>query len=128
MLLLALPLCFGCGAKETAQVSGRVQYKGGEPIKGGIRIIRFEPAEDSMATIRRTASGTIGDDGRFEMYSRKPGDGVYIGKYKVTFTILTSATGGENITPPDYISDELTPLEVEVTDDVSDLLFEIEPK
>lgn len=127
-LFFALPLCVGCGGKETAQVSGHVQYKGGAPIKAGIRVIRFEPAEDTTAAVRKTASGDIGQDGSFTLFTRKPGDGVPLGKYKVTFTLLTSVTGGENITRPEYMSAATSPFEVEVTDDVSDLLYEIEPK
>ena len=128
MLVLASLVCMGCSAKETAQVSGRVQYKGGVPIKAGIRIIRFEPAVDSTATVRRTASGNIGEDGSFSLYSRKPGDGVPLGKYVVTFTVLSSATGGEVLIKPEYMSAADSPFMVEVDGDKSDLNFEIEPK
>jgi hypothetical protein len=120
--------CLGCAGKDTAQVSGRVQYKGGEPIKAGIRVIRFEPAADTTATVRKTASGNIADDGSFTLFTRKPGDGVYLGNYDVTFTILSSATGGENLTRPEYMRAESTPFHATVDGDTANLVFELEPK
>jgi hypothetical protein len=127
LLSVLLPLA-GCGQREMVQVSGRVQYKGGDPVTGGIRTIRFEPAPDSAAAVRKSASSKIGEDGNFQLFTRKPGDGVYIGKYVVTFTVLSSPTGGELLVDPTYVAPDTTPYEIEVTDDVSDLLYEIEPK
>jgi hypothetical protein len=105
-----------------------VQYKGGAPIKAGVRIIRFEPAPDTTATVRRTASSDIAPDGSFTLFSRKPGDGVPLGKYIVTFTIISSPTGGENLIKPEYMSPSESPYEVEVKDDMSGLLYEVVPK
>jgi hypothetical protein len=127
-LVLAPLVCIGCAGKETAQVSGRVQYKGGKPIEAGIRVIRFEPAAGSSAAVRKTASGNIEPDGSFELFTRKPGDGVPLGKYTVTFTILSGATGGESLIKPEYNTAEATPFTEQIDTDRNDLLYEIEPK
>jgi hypothetical protein len=118
----------GCGGSQTAQVSGHVQYKGGAPIAGGIRVIRFEPTPDSTAAIRKTASSEIAPDGSFTLFTRKVGDGVYLGKYAVTFTVLSSATGGRVLVDPKYTSADTTPYVVDVTGDLPDQQFEIEAK
>jgi hypothetical protein len=116
----------GCGSKEAYQVSGRAQYEDGSPIKGAVRIIRFEPASDSTATIRKAAAGTIAEDGSFELFTRKPGDGVYPGKYAVTFSILTQAMGGTSLVPMYYTHGKTTPFDIVVDDDKDGLLFELE--
>jgi hypothetical protein len=128
VIVLAALCVAGCGGREAAQVSGRVQYKGGEPITGGIRVIRFEPTPDSTATVRKAASSNIEQDGSFTLFTRKPGDGVYLGKYAVTFTVLSSATGGQLLIKPEYVAPDQTPFEIEVTEDMSGLLFELDPK
>ena len=130
-LLAFLPLLAvlqsGCGDAKMAQVSGRVQYKGGQPLDGEIRVIRFQPADDTQADIVKAASGTIEPDGTFQLYTRKPGDGVFLGKYTVTFTVLKSL-GGPQLIQPRYTSPSDTPYLVEVTGDMKDLVYEVEPK
>ena len=126
-VLLAAAGSLGCSGKQTAQVSGRVQYKDGSPITGGVRIIRFEPTVDSTAVVRKAASSEIGTDGTFQVYTRRPGDGVYLGSYAVTFTVLTSPMGGKSLIKPEYGSADTTPYTVEVTGDMEDLVYEIEP-
>jgi hypothetical protein len=118
----------GCGSSQTAQVSGHVHYKGGAPITGNIRVIRFEPTPDSTAAIRKTASSEIAPDGSFTLFTRKVGDGVYPGKYAVTFTVLSGATDGRILVDPKYTSVETTPYLVDVTGDMPGQQFEIEAK
>ena len=119
----------GCGdSRDTVQVSGRVHYKGGAPLDGAVRVIRLEPTDDTTAKIQKAASGTIQEDGTFELFTRKPGDGVFRGKYGVTFTVLTKAMGGESLITPDYESVVTTPYVVDVTDDMSDLVYELEKR
>ena len=127
-IALAAFMCqLGCTPKEMVQVSGRVQNKDGTPIEGAVRVIRFEPTPDSTATVRKTASSEIASDGSFILFTRRPGDGVYPGKYAVTFTVLTAPMGGKSLIKPEYNSADSTPYEVEVTDDMSDLVYEVEP-
>ena len=115
----------GCG-RDVHQVSGRVQYKDGTPITGGLRIIRFEPAQDTTAAIRKAASSQIGEDGSFELYTRKPGDGVHAGKYAVTFTIRTTPFGGKSLIRQRFTRRDSTPFEIVVDEDKEGLLYALE--
>jgi hypothetical protein len=116
----------GCGGRTTYQVTGRVQYKDGSPITGGVRVIRLEPTDDTTAEIRKAANGTIAPDGAFEMYTRRPGDGVIPGKYWVTFTVMDKPFGGRLLIPFKYTIGAESPFELVVDDDKSDLLYELE--
>jgi hypothetical protein len=116
----------GCGGRETYQVSGRVQYKDGSPITGGTRLIRFEPTADTTAEVRTTASGMIEPDGTFEMFRRKPGDGMIPGKYAVTFTVMDKPLGGKSLIPHQYTTSDETPFEIVVDDDKTGLLYELD--
>src|SRR5688500_13109993 len=81
----------GCGKSHPmAQVRGKVVFPDGKIPEAGIRMIRFECAADSDAALRKGATGTINDDGSFEVYTRRPGDGVHLGKYDVTFAFCRS--------------------------------------
>jgi hypothetical protein len=116
----------GCSSKDAYQVSGRAQYKDGSPITGGVRIIRFEPAKNSTAKIRKGASGTIAEDGTFQMFTRKPGDGVFVGQYAVTFSVLTRPLGGTSLIPAYFSHPESTPFTIDVDGNKEGLLFELE--
>src|SRR5687768_14245710 len=98
LLMAGIALCLigqaGCGSRDSYQVSGRAQYKDGSPITGAMRVIRLEPTEDTTAEIRKAAGTSIAADGSFELFTRKPGDGVIPGKYAVTFTVLDKPMGG----------------------------------
>jgi hypothetical protein len=124
-LLLGLISLIGCG-QEAYQVSGRVQYKDGTPITGGLRIIRFEPAQDTTAEIRKAASSEIAGDGSFELHTRKPGDGVYPGKYVVTFTVRTTPFGGKSLVARRFTRRDETPFDIVVDEDKKGLLFELQ--
>jgi hypothetical protein len=115
----------GCG-REAHQVKGRVQYTDGTPITGGLRIIRFEPTHDTTAKIRKTASGQIAEDGTFEIFTRRPGDGVYAGKYAVTFTVRTTPFGGKSLIAKQFTHRDSTPFSILVDEDKEELLFELE--
>jgi hypothetical protein len=108
-------------------VKGKVLYKDGTVPQGGVRVIRFEPASDTTATIRKTASGQIQDDGSFELFTRKPGDGVFLGKYAVTFTHWRGTRDRVSLIDEKYTTAATTPYHVTVEEDVDDLKFEIEP-
>ena len=81
---------------------------------------------DSPATVRRTASANIAEDGRFEMFMRKPGDGVVPGKYVVTFTVLDKPMGGTSLILPKYTKGVESPYVLEVDGDKTGLLYELE--
>jgi hypothetical protein len=130
-MVVAALLCAstaGCNERPTAQVKGTVLYPDGSVPQAGVRVIRFEPTPDTTAKIRKTASGEIADDGSFDLFTRKPGDGVILGKYAVTFSVLTGPRDRRvSIIDEKYTSKSTTPYTVTVDDDVDDLKFEIEP-
>jgi hypothetical protein len=116
----------GCSGRSTYQASGRVQYKDGSPVTGGVRVIHFEPTQSSTATIRKAATGEIAPDGSFEMFTRKPGDGVIAGKYAVTFVVMDKPMGGKSLIPAKYGSEAETPFEIDVDGNKTGLLYELE--
>ncbi|HEY3391187.1 MAG TPA: hypothetical protein VGK58_00660 [Lacipirellulaceae bacterium] len=128
LLLLAVGLGSqsGCGGRTTYDVTGRATYEDGSPIVGGVRVIRLEPAGDTTATIRKAASGYLGQDGSFEMFTRKPGDGVIPGKYFVTFTVLDKPMGGKSLIPSKYNTAATSPFELVVDEDKEGLEYKLE--
>jgi hypothetical protein len=132
-LLFFLTVCLsgfaGCGSGHSvAQVRGKVIFPDGRVPQAGVRMIRFECAKDTDAAVRKGASGTINDDGSFELYTRKPGDGVHLGKYDVTFAIFQSATDQKPLIPAEYTKSATTPYHVVVDDDKDNLEFKIGPR
>jgi hypothetical protein len=123
--VLALLGQAGC-RRDSYQVHGRVQYTDGTPISGGLRVIRFEPTDDTNAKIRKAASSIIADDGTFELHTRKPGDGVHAGKYAVTFTVRTTPFGGTSLIAKQFGERNSTPFNIVVDRDQEELLFELE--
>jgi len=118
----------GCGrGAAKAQVSGKVLYKDGSVPKGGVCVVRFEPAADSPAEIRKTATGSIEADGSFQLSTQKPGDGIYLGKYNVTFAVWKAPREPVSLVKEIYTNPATTPYHVTVEDDMDDLSFEIEP-
>jgi hypothetical protein len=115
----------GCGG-PTAQVSGHAKFDDGSPIEGAVRSIIFVPTDDTTAEVRQSASAALADDGSFTLLRRKAGDGVYKGKYAVTFMVLKDPKQGGLLIPEKYTYREDTPFTVEITGDRSDLLFELE--
>ena len=124
-LSLIVAFVTGCGG-PTAQISGNAKFDDGSPIEGAIRSIIFVPTDDTTAEVRKSASGSLAADGSFTLVTRKPGDGVYKGKYAVTFMVLKDPKLGGLLVPEKYTFAETTPFKVEVTGDRSDLLFELE--
>jgi hypothetical protein len=125
-LLLALP---GCDSgPKVVNASGTVTFEGGPPAGAGVKVIRFEPAQDSTAEVRKGASCSIAEDGSFDMYTRIPGDGVYAGKYNVVFSVLNSPIEQKSLIDPKYTSSATTPYVIDLNDDRSDLSFTIEAK
>jgi hypothetical protein len=82
----------GCGTKgpKLVKISGTVKYSDGSPLvvpEGGRATVSFavaDPAAEPPAgSIRKGASGTVKEGGKFEMMTIKPGDGVSPNRYKV---------------------------------------------
>ena len=132
-LLLIAALCLGgiagCGSShQVVHVAGKIDFKNNSVQNAGIRMVRFEPTADTNATIRKGASGTINEDGSFELYTRRPGDGIYVGKYAVTFAVFRGAMDQRPLIPKKYTSAATTPYQVVIDQDRGDLKFEIEPE
>ncbi len=117
----------GCNRPATAQVSGKVLYKDGTVPKGGVRTIQFQPMADTKAEIRKAASGEIQPDGSFKVYTRKPGDGIFLGKYAVTFSVWKGPMDPVSLVANKYTKAATTPIVVEIDGDRDDLMFEIDP-
>jgi hypothetical protein len=110
-----------------AQVKGKVTYKDGSIPQGNIKVIRFSPSKDSTAEVRKGATSMIGDDGSFELWTRKAGDGAYLGEYVVTFTVRKSPTDpNSSLIQPKYTAPATSPYKVNITGDVDDLKYEVE--
>jgi hypothetical protein len=80
----------GCGGDakrlDVHPVKGTVHYKG-EPMKGGGSILFFPTSGDSGM---KEASGTIKEDGTFELKTYEDGDGAAAGEYRVVVYQLTT--------------------------------------
>jgi hypothetical protein len=76
LAFLALPLA-GCGPRFYP-VRGTVTLEDGTPLDQGLVV--FERVEGGPPV---TARGNVGPDGRFELSTEKPGDGVPPGRYRV---------------------------------------------
>jgi hypothetical protein len=117
----------GCGSSHPmAQVRGKVVFADGKMPPAGIRMVRFECAADSNAALRKGATGAVNDDGTFELYTKRPGDGVHLGRYDVTFAFCRSATDQRPMIPAVYTKSATTPFHVVVDGDKDDFEFRID--
>jgi hypothetical protein len=109
-----------------AHVKGKVTFKGIEP-NTQIKNIGFLPTADSTAEIRKGASSAIGADGSYELWTRKPGDGIYVGEYDVIIIVSKSATDQTSLIPPKYATRTTTPFKnVKIDKSMDDLNFEVD--
>jgi len=112
----------GCGGSTTA-VSGTVKVKGGDVLKQGT--VQFISGT-------ATASGAIGQDGKYKLSSSGRGDGAPAGTYKVVF-LSTEVGGGydhpdepvKQVIDSKYTNPTTTPIEVNVPGGTYD--FELDP-
>jgi hypothetical protein len=109
------------------QVSGKVKYKDGSIPTGGLCLVSFVPTKDSKAEVRRPATGAIGADGSFTMFTRTNNDGVYAGEYKVLFNISKSPMNFVSLVSPKYTDVGSPPYTVVIDGNKSDLDFTVEP-
>ncbi len=118
----------GCQHGRTMyQVSGKVKYKDGSIPKAPICLVNFVPAKDGKGEMRRNATGQIGPDGSFSMYTRVSGDGVNPGEYEVLFNVATNPMAPVSLLAPKYTDHTSPPYKVMVDRNISDLEFTIEP-
>ncbi len=119
VMLGVLPGCGGDGHR----VSGTVRVKGGDVLRQGT--VQFVSAS-------HTASGAIGQDGKYRLSGRGQDDGAPAGTYKVIF--LSTETGGDYDNPDEpvrqvidsrYANPATTPIEVQVPG--GNYNFELEP-
>lgn len=123
-LLLAICLLGGCGAAgdEAVQVTGSVKNADGSVATGESALIVFQPVSEG-----KSASGSIGPDGAFELMTIKPGDGVQPGQYKVVLRIFKNYREQILAVPEKYADASTTPLEATVDADHRHFDFKIEP-
>jgi len=121
---LALVLS-GCGPRMYP-VRGTVTLEDGTPLAKGLVI--FERVDGGPPL---TARGDIGPDGRYELSTEKPGDGVPAGRYRVSINPLdTSDTPDEQkVLPFDvkYLSLKTSGLEYEVKSGANDFPIWLTP-
>jgi hypothetical protein len=121
--LVFLVALVGCNrGPKMVQVRGKVLADDGSVITRGVREIRFEPMDDTTAVMRRTAIAQIKDDGSFELFTRRPGDGVLPGKYAVTISVIKAPRDPVSLIDEQYSVSATTPYHETIEDNVSDLL------
>jgi len=116
------------------KVSGTVKFKDGTIPEGPYRFVTFHLDPASIGSPEaydfgpaKGAGSEIKPDGRFEMTTIKPGDGVLPGRYKVTIKCLKNYADPDSLTiPKNYAGFSTTPLEVEIEKRRSDLDFVLE--
>lgn len=97
VVLLALQGACRPRGEPLYPVTGRVVFSDGTPVTSGMVIF------DSVAADRPIgARGPIGADGRVQMGTRRPGDGVPAGHYRVAIALPApdGDTGAAGITRP----------------------------
>jgi hypothetical protein len=79
----------GCGGEGLYPVGGKVSFKDGTPVPGGLVV--FEPTNPAM---KEGARGDIQPDGTFRLGTRKEGDGAREGHYRATVAVPYRFEGG----------------------------------
>jgi hypothetical protein len=80
-LALLLIVAAGCGGPTTYPVRGKVVFKDGTPLTGGLVV--FRPVDEKLQV---SARGDIQPDGSFILGTYKEGDGAVPGKYQAAIT------------------------------------------
>lgn len=131
MAIVGVLLVAGCDRPPVAlvPVEGVVVFPQAGMPQAAVAKVYFEPVARGPQKIRKVATGDIGADGRFTLMTRRPGDGVIPGRYKVFFTIEKTFAGRESLVPARYAAAESTPFEVTVDGNANEpFRFEIEPR
>jgi hypothetical protein len=126
LILFFLLTVIGCGGRKLYPVEGKVVFKDGSPLMGGMVI--FEPVDKE---IKMGARGEIQFDGHFQLGTEQERDGALEGRYKVLVKPARPKKVDERNPPPPalhsrYQALDTTPLEFTVTKDKSKNCFTIE--
>src|SRR5690349_18876722 len=78
---LVLAVAAGCGSGNTSPVRGKVVFKDGKPLNGGLVV--FRPVDQKLQVSSR---GDIHQDGTFTLGTYQEGDGAIPGKYQAAIT------------------------------------------
>jgi len=118
LALAPLMLLAGCGepGPRFYPLEGTVLFRG-KPLTGAE--LAFHPVFDGPGWVPVAVSG---DHGAFAAGSKWPGDGVLLGRYKVTVIWrprVNEDGEGPNLLPPRYARADTTDLEIEATADGS---------
>lgn len=117
----------GCHrGSSMAHVRGKVTYKDGSVPIGSPALVLFSPADGSTAEVKKGASGGIQPDGTFEMVTRVPGDGVYLGTYNVYFNVRSAADSNISMVEAKYAAPKTSGITETITGDRSDLNYVID--
>lgn len=133
LLILLLLVAPGCSDREgLIPVSGRVTFNGGEmPGKG---YLRFVPLKVEQGYQRRPGMALFETDGKCEVRSFQPGDGLYPGEYAVfpfCWEVEPSMDGPpeKSYLPKKYADPRNPPFRIAVNSESSpiEFAFNIEP-
>jgi hypothetical protein len=125
-LAFILVAAAGCGAGNTYPVRGKVVFKDGTPLTGGL--VRFQPVDEKIQVSPR---GDIQQNGTFILGTYKEDDGAIPGKYQVAITPPPRPKQrekplGKPIIDPRFESYETSGLEVEVARRKNDFTIEVD--
>jgi len=112
----------GCGHKsDLLQVTGTVKNANGPPLAFEAGSVIFQAAEGNVH-----ANGSVQPDGSFTMMTKKPGDGMKPGHYKVVIQLWKSYRDLVSAVPKRYTAAATTPLEATVDAEHTHFDFTIE--
>jgi hypothetical protein len=108
--MLPLVLLVGCSRhSDTLNVTGNVKNADGSPLTFEAGSVIFQATEGSSH-----ASGSVQPDGSFTMMTKKPGDGVKPGHYKVAIQLWKSYRDSIPAVPKKYTDPATSQLEANV--------------
>lgn len=98
---LLLALLVGCGGGKYQPVSGEIVFPDGTAVQGltGGQVVfqKVAGAGAEVTTESNSASGSIDENGKFQLGTEQVGDGAVVGEYQAV------------ITPPQPSGDEILP-------------------
>jgi hypothetical protein len=114
----------GCGSGSIYPVQGKVVFKDGTPLQGGIVV--FESVDND----RVIARGDIEPDGTFSLGTRKRGDGALAGPHRVLvsppFLANAEARRGPRLIHPRFENFETSGLVLKVEKQANDFTIEVD--
>ncbi|MEM8678482.1 MAG: hypothetical protein AAGF97_03910 [Planctomycetota bacterium] len=125
---LGVLLLAGCAQDGSGlvRVRGTLKYEDGTPVTGELATIVFQPDTNKRPVPPKSASGTIGPDGSFELMTQEPGDGAHPGTYKVVLKVWENYREQEPGVDQQYADARTTPLDATVSPDSKQFDFVIQ--